>query len=110
MAAEVRGVVYFVDSEDGFTNDPSNNPLLDWRTYRTTTLPSDYDSDSGTNLEEGTINVAANLLDSMIVNAINRSGGIGSGRHVALLGDDAIIPFYRVYDSSGTVLSCAGAP
>ena len=54
--------------------------------------------------EEARINKAAMEIKRLLRGIIERSGGIGEGRHVGILGGDSVIPFYRVFDHSGVVL------
>ncbi len=104
IAEEQRGVIYYVDKYDQYDPNPSDNPTLNWWDYRKKNLPNDYDSDTDSNNEEGKINKVSNLVDSMLKTFIDNSGGVGSGRYVAIIGDDAIIPFYRIFDPTKTVL------
>ena len=101
-----QGIIYYVDKYDRHDDDASDNPTLTWfdDDKREDYLRLHYDDDNDTNKEEGEINKVANLVDSMLKKFIDASGYVGSGRYVVIIGDDAIIPFYRVWDPTKTVL------
>jgi hypothetical protein len=94
------GVIYYVDKYDKYYPglDSSDNPTITWLDYRQNKLPNDYDQDVTTNKEEDKINTTAKVVDSLLKKFIDNSGGRGNGRYVVIVGDDAIIPFYRVFD------------
>jgi hypothetical protein len=88
----------FVDKwERGYAPDHATI-IRDWPIARQN-LPFDNDVLSGE--EEVEINAAAESVAAFLSTKIEYSGGIGRGRYVAIIGDDAIIPFYRVYDDFG---------
>jgi len=106
IAAEQRAVVYHIDKYDRDDDgDEKNNITIDWFEDRWD-LDNDgsgsyeYDNDPETNTEETTINQVAIKVKGLLNDFITRSGGLGAGRYVAILGGDSIIPFYRVFDPS----------
>jgi hypothetical protein len=106
IAKSKQGVIYYVDKYDRHDDHPSDNPTLTWfdDDKREDYLRLHYDDDNDTNKEEGEINKVANFVDSMLKKFIDASGYVGNGRYVVIIGDDAIIPFYRVWDPTKTVL------
>jgi hypothetical protein len=106
IAGDKEGVIYYVDKYDQGVFDPNDNPTLTWLNDRNS-LP--YDNDPKTNKEEDQINKVSSLIRTMIMSFIDKSGGIGSGRYVAIVGDDSIIPSYRVWDPTKTVFDNKGS-
>jgi len=100
IAEEQEGVIYYVDQYDQFLFDENNNPTHTWNDDR-----AKLDYSKG----ENQINATANLVDSMLKSFIDHSGGVCPSVYVAIVGDDSIIPFYRVWDPSKTVLKYSSA-
>ncbi len=110
IASERRAVVYHIDKYDRDDDgDAANNITIDWFDDRQHLANNDggghyhYDVTTTTNDEEATINQVATKIKGLLNDFITQSGGVGNGRYVAILGGDAIIPFYRVFDPSNTV-------
>jgi hypothetical protein len=101
IAGEQGGVIYNVDRYDNYSTKPTASWLNDRKNIS-------YDNYPETNEEENTINFVAKLVDTMLELFIDNSGGIGKGRYVVIIGDDSIIPFYRVWDPTTTVLDTKG--
>ncbi|WP_157639653.1 InlB B-repeat-containing protein [Lamprocystis purpurea] len=96
-ADRVRASVLFVDKFDLGFDGETGNSIIGWPTDRTH-LP--YDADTATNAEEDEVNGVANRVAEYLAERVAASGGIGEGRDVAILGGDAVIPFYRSYDTT----------
>lgn len=114
LAAGQRAVVYHVDKYDRDDDgDPNTNITIDWLADRQKLGNGaggnyQYDGNTGTNVEEATINQVATKIKALIKDIITRSGGLANGRYVAILGGDMIIPFYRVFDPNNDVLATKG--
>ncbi|MFZ2663907.1 MAG: hypothetical protein WAX66_00900 [Patescibacteria group bacterium] len=111
MADDRLAVIYHVDKYDRDNDgDRTNNITVAWGEDRNRLgngaagQTYGYDGDPKTGKEESTINQVSIKIKGILHAFISRSGGVGSGRHVAILGGDAIIPFYRKFDPSNTVI------
>ncbi len=109
--AEGRGaVICHVDKYDrGHDGDREDNVTVSWFDDRTKLAHGSggsygYDDDPESDGEEALINQAAIKVKELLRDLIDRSGGLGKGRHVAILGGDSVIPFYRAFDPTETVL------
>ena len=115
MAAKDVAVIYCIDKYDRDADgDRVNNPTISWFSDRKKLAYGaggsyGYDSDPTTNLEETVVNQVALKIDGMLLDFLDKTGGHGetAERYVAILGGDAVIPFYRAFDTSKTVLKTA---
>lgn len=103
-AGEIQASMIYVDKFDLGFDGENTNAILSWQTDRTNLT---FDSDTSTGNEEDSLNGVANRIVTYLSDRVNDSGGIGTGRYVAILGGDSVIPFCRSYDVTGTVLSTA---
>ena len=108
VAEAQKAVLYHLDKYDMYAPyDPNDNPLHSWNTDRSN-LPYDNDPQTTSNTERDDVNAVADLVDDMLTDIIDHSGGVGNGRYVAILGNDRVVPFYRAFDPAKVVLSSSG--
>ncbi len=119
-------VIYHVDKYDRDDDgDRLNNITIEWLNdrdylahgsteggYHYGNDPASQDEPAAdpdnNNEEEDRINQVAVKIKGLLRDFIIRSGDTGNplgnnGRHVAIIGGDSIVPFYRVFDLSNTV-------
>jgi len=105
IAADRKAVVHFADKFDRDYDGDSDNHILNWREERTNLSLNEYDADVNSGNEEDNVNKASIAIADYLKDVLTLSGGIGNqGAYVAILGGDVIIPHYRTYDTTSTVL------
>ncbi len=108
VAGSRNAAVYCVDNYDRYAPfDPDKNPTLTWGAdreqlpYGASPIQADEES-----LVNGTATTVKSIMKSFYKNPIDVY--FGGGTYVLILGDDGIIPFYRVWDTNGVVEKYAG--
>jgi len=125
IAAQRHAVIYFVDKYDKDGDGDHNNEVktVKWVDTREN-LPYDNDPSTKTDQEESAVNDVVNLIDNMLDGrrdgAFKDNGFISRLRRklllgfwtinpqILILGGDKIIPFYRAFDPTETVLDFKG--